>query len=172
MWQARAVKKKQKTKEMLEMAKVYKKSSSLHEFLVDIDLMQFTYVSTRMFTNPFVIAVVSCLNVMVAQGATHIVHAVHGLGHEVGAQRVHKIIVVGRGLPLQAVASVGQDKPLTILPAQDLGVAVDGRQAARRGRLAQVVVTKKRPMNVTRVNPLKMHFPRFGRERRRKCCEK
>lgn len=55
MWQTRAVKKKQKTKEMLEMAKVYKKSSSLHEFLVDIDLMQFTYVSTRMFTNPFVI---------------------------------------------------------------------------------------------------------------------
>ena len=55
MWQARAVKKKQKTKEMLEMAKVYKKSSSLHEFLVDIDLMQFTYVSTCMFTNPFVI---------------------------------------------------------------------------------------------------------------------
>ena len=55
MWQTRAVKKKQKTKEMLEMAKVYKKSSSLHEFLVDIDLMQFTYVSTCMFTNPFVI---------------------------------------------------------------------------------------------------------------------
>ena len=55
MWQTRAVKKKQKTKEMLEMAKVYKKSSSLHEFLVDIDLMQFTYVSTRIFTNPFVI---------------------------------------------------------------------------------------------------------------------
>ena len=55
MWQARALKKKQKTKEMLEMAKVYKKSSSLHEFLVDIDLMQFTYVSTRIFTNPFVI---------------------------------------------------------------------------------------------------------------------
>ena len=55
MWQTRAIKKKQKTKEMLEMAKVYKKSSSLHEFLVDIDLMQFTYVSTRMFTNPFVI---------------------------------------------------------------------------------------------------------------------
>ena len=55
MQQTRAVKKKQKTKEMLEMAKVYKKSSSLHEFLVDIDLMQFTYVSTCMFTNPFVI---------------------------------------------------------------------------------------------------------------------
>ena len=55
MWQTRAVKKKQKIKEMLEMAKVYKKSSSLHEFLVDIDLMQFTHVSTRMFTNPFVI---------------------------------------------------------------------------------------------------------------------
>lgn len=55
MWQTRAVKKKQKTKEMLEMAKVYKKSSSLHEFLVNIDLMQFTYVSTCMFTNPFVI---------------------------------------------------------------------------------------------------------------------
>ena len=55
MWQTRAVKKKQKTKEMLEMAKVYNKSNSLHEFLVDIDLMQFTYVSTCMFTNPFVI---------------------------------------------------------------------------------------------------------------------
>ena len=55
MWQTRAVKKKQKTKEMLEMAKVYKKSSSLHEFLVDIDLMQFTHVSTCIFTNPFVI---------------------------------------------------------------------------------------------------------------------
>ena len=55
MWQTRAVKKKQKTKEMLEMAKVYKKSSSLHEFLVDIDLMQLTHVSTCIFTNPFVI---------------------------------------------------------------------------------------------------------------------
>lgn len=55
MWQTRAVKKKQKTKEMLEMAKVYKKSSSLHEFLVDIDLMQFTHVSTCILTNPFVI---------------------------------------------------------------------------------------------------------------------
>ena len=55
MWQTRAVKKKQKTKEMLEMAKVYNKSNSLHEFLVEIDLMQFTYVSTCMFTNPFVI---------------------------------------------------------------------------------------------------------------------
>ena len=55
MWQARAVKKKQKTKEMVEMAKVYNKSNSLHEFLVEIDLMQFTYVSTCMFTNPFVI---------------------------------------------------------------------------------------------------------------------
>lgn len=55
MWQTRALKKKQKTKEMLEMAKVYKKSSSLHEFLVDIDLMQFTHVSTCIFTNPFVI---------------------------------------------------------------------------------------------------------------------
>ena len=55
MWQTRAVKKKQKTKEMLEMAKVYKKSSSLHEFLVDIDLMQLTHVSTCILTNPFVI---------------------------------------------------------------------------------------------------------------------
>ena len=55
MWQTRALKKKQKTKEMLEMAKVYKKSSSLHEFLVEIDLMQFTHVSACMFTNPFVI---------------------------------------------------------------------------------------------------------------------
>ena len=55
MWQTIAVKKKQKTKEMLEMAKVYKKSSSLHEFLVDIDLMQLTHVSTCIFTNPFVI---------------------------------------------------------------------------------------------------------------------
>ena len=55
MWQARAVKKKQKTKEMVEMAKVYNKSNSLHEFLVEIDLMQFTHVSTCMFTNPFVI---------------------------------------------------------------------------------------------------------------------
>ena len=55
MWQTRAIKKKQKTKEMLEMAKVYKKSSSRHEFLVNIDLMQFTHVSTCMFTNPFVI---------------------------------------------------------------------------------------------------------------------
>ena len=55
MWKTRAVKKKQKTKEMLEMAKVYKKSSSLYEFLCDIDLLEFKYVSTRMLTNPFVI---------------------------------------------------------------------------------------------------------------------
>ena len=55
MWQTRAVKKKQKAKEMLEMAKIYKKSCSLHEFLVEIDLMQFKHVSTRMLTNPFVI---------------------------------------------------------------------------------------------------------------------
>ena len=58
MWQTRAVKKKQKAKEMLEMAKVYKKSSSLHEFLVEIDLMEFTHVSTCMFTNPFAIYVI------------------------------------------------------------------------------------------------------------------
>ena len=55
MWPTRAIKKKQKAKEMLEMAKVYKKSCSLHEFLVEIDLMWFTHVSTCMFTNPFVI---------------------------------------------------------------------------------------------------------------------
>lgn len=58
MWPTRAIKKKQKAKEMLEMAKVYKKSSSLHEFLVEIDLMLFTHVSTCMFTNPFVIYVI------------------------------------------------------------------------------------------------------------------
>lgn len=52
MWKTRAVK---KTKEMLEMAKVYRKSSSLYEFLCDIDLLQFKYVSTRMLINPFVI---------------------------------------------------------------------------------------------------------------------
>ena len=55
MWPTRAIKKKQKAKEMLEMAKVYKKSCSLHEFLVEIDLMQFKHISTCMFTNPFVI---------------------------------------------------------------------------------------------------------------------
>lgn len=67
MWPARAVKKKQKTKEMLEMAKVYKKSSSLYEFLVEIDLMQFTHVSTCMFTNPFVIyAVFSQIRIDIA----------------------------------------------------------------------------------------------------------
>ena len=52
MWKTRADK---KTKEMLEMAKVYRKSSSLYEFLCDIDLLQFKYVSTRMLINPFVI---------------------------------------------------------------------------------------------------------------------
>ena len=55
MWSTRAVKKKQKTKEMLEMAKVYKKSGSLHEFLVEIDLTQFKHISTYVLTNPFVI---------------------------------------------------------------------------------------------------------------------
>ena len=55
MWQTRAVKKKQKAKEMLEMAKIYKKSCSLHEFLIEIDLMQFKRVSTCMLINPFAI---------------------------------------------------------------------------------------------------------------------
>ena len=55
MWPIRSIKKKQKTKEMIEMAKVYKKSGSLHEFLVKIDLMQFKHISTRMLINPFVI---------------------------------------------------------------------------------------------------------------------
>lgn len=51
----RAMKKQQRRQEMLEMAKVYKKSGSLYGFLVEISLMQFKHISTRMLTNPFVI---------------------------------------------------------------------------------------------------------------------
>ena len=70
-----------------------------------------------------------------------------------GLDGLYVIVIVGCGLSLQAVSSIGKDEPITPLALHTLTVGVEGGETARSGLASQEIIGKKGSMYIACVKP-------------------